>query len=97
LEKEYTRLTALPTVESVRPPRVLAAALAHVKARWRGGAGGPPDYEWACPQLKSIRQDLVVQGVRGVLAVDAYETHARIGKEAKGEEGGRGREKEGPC
>ena len=78
LEKEYLRLTTLPTVDNVRPPRVLADALAHVKARWREGVA----YTWACPQLKSIRQDVTVQGVRDALAVDAYETHARVALEA---------------
>ena len=89
LEKSYLRLTSLPTVADVRPPKVLAEALGLLKKGWReegaaeeGGGGASSSslrYDsYFREQLKSIRQDLVVQSVRSPLAVDVYETHARI-------------------
>ena len=57
---------------------MLREALALVRARWEKDG----DYDYAKEQLKSIRQDLTVQRVRGSkLAADAYETHARIALE----------------
>jgi hypothetical protein len=34
LEKEYLRLTVMPSVDSVRPPEVLEQALLMVKRKW---------------------------------------------------------------
>jgi SAC3 family protein LENG8/THP3 len=78
LEKPYLRLTAPPHASTVRPPAVLLQSLALVKRRWKAA----PDYEWACEQLKSIRQDLTVQHVRTPLATDTYETHGRVALES---------------
>jgi hypothetical protein len=58
--------------------QVLLRSLSWVKRRWKEGVS----YSWACSQLKSIRQDLTVQGVVDVLARDAYETHGRIALES---------------
>ena len=79
LEKEYFRLTSHPCIADVRPPAVLTQALDLIKHKWRQGCS----YKHACEQLKSIRQDLIVQHVRDALTVAVYETHARIALEVK--------------
>ncbi|KAK5119552.1 hypothetical protein LTR85_007380 [Meristemomyces frigidus] len=79
LEKSYFRLTAPPAPDTVRPLPVLEKALHHIRSKWRK----EHNYNYACDQLKSLRQDLTVQHVQNELTVKVYEAHARIALEMK--------------
>ena len=77
LEKPYLRLTTFPKAEDVRPLPVLERALQHIKARYHT----EEDFVWANEQLKSVRQDITVQGLRNNFVLEVYETHARLSLE----------------
>jgi len=80
LEKSYVRLSgAAPDPNKVRPLAVLKKALEMVKTRYLEDE----NYEFTCDQLKSIRQDLTVQCIKGRFSAHVYETHVRIALECK--------------
>jgi hypothetical protein len=77
LAKDYLRLTAPPRAELVRPPHILQAHLVNLKQ-----CKDRP-YVWLCSQFKALRQDCTVQHLQTALAVDVYESHARLALQAE--------------
>jgi hypothetical protein len=76
LEKSYFRLNAAPRPDQVRPPPVIASALARLVGiiAQRGRPGVSAHYKfYYCDQFKAQRQDLVVQGVKDAVTVQVRE------------------------
>ena len=78
LEKSYFRLTSAPDPKTVRPKNVLQKALKRLVNLL---ANGEVTYFYALDQFKGMRQDCVVQAIKGPLALDIYECHARAALE----------------
>ncbi|VDN55075.1 unnamed protein product [Dracunculus medinensis] len=74
IEKSYFRLTTAPDPSMIRPLHILEKALKIVQQRYSENR----DYRYASDQLRSIRQDLMIQCIRSEFTVKVYETNARI-------------------
>lgn len=61
LEKPYFRLGADPDPAKVRPEHVLKQSLKMLKNKWKKK---DVEYRYMEDQFKSIRQDLIVQGIK---------------------------------
>jgi len=80
LEKAYFRLSGAPDPSTVRPKEILKASLNSLKEKW---STRNADYEYICEQLRSIRQDMVIQHITDEFTAEVYETHARIALECR--------------
>mmetsp|Transcript_728 Transcript_728/g.1896 ORF Transcript_728/g.1896 Transcript_728/m.1896 type:complete len:630 (-) Transcript_728:143-2032(-) len=74
LFKEYLRQNNEAVCSEIRPVHVLQSAFSEIK---RLLESGERDYSWAVKQLKSMRQDLMLQSIEDDFAVRVYEFHAR--------------------
>eukprot|EP00834_Sanchytrium_tribonematis_P003979 NODE_175_length_14138_cov_1.015314.p5 type:complete len:399 gc:universal NODE_175_length_14138_cov_1.015314:10513-11709(+) len=77
LEKSYLRLTGPPNPNLTRPLYILKQTLLLLRNKWEL----KKDYSFICDQLKSLRQDLSVQGIRDEFTVEVYEWNGRVSLE----------------
>jgi hypothetical protein len=73
-EKRYLRLTCAPDPSFVRPEPVLREWLSDLTSVWESRSR---DWKYIEDQMRSIRQDLTVQNLRGEFTIHVYETNAR--------------------
>ncbi|KAA8492736.1 Leukocyte receptor cluster member 8-like [Porphyridium purpureum] len=72
--KEFLRQTERADPAKVRPYHILKEALSRVRAELESGS---ELYQpWAVSQLKSIRQDLILQNIEDQFTLEVYEYHA---------------------
>jgi len=79
-EKPYSRLTSRPLPTQVRSEPILKTWVPLLLKRYHNKS---KDYTYTCDQLRSVRQDLMVQHVRNEFAVEVYETNAKLAIENK--------------
>lgn len=74
LEKQYYRLTGPADPLTVRPENVLFESFQYIRKKWMSSR----NYSYVTEQLKSIRQDLLIQGIKNKFTVLVYETQCKI-------------------
>lgn len=75
LEKPYTRSSVIIDLSTIRPEHILHRSF---DLAMRKHNSGETDYYETNSQLLSIRQDLVVQGIKNEFTVSVYEFHGRL-------------------
>lgn len=75
LEKPYTRSSVIIDLSTIRPERILHKSFALAVRKHNSGEA---DYYETNSQLLSIRQDMVLQGIRNSFTVSVYEFHGRL-------------------
>ena len=75
LEKPYTRSSVIIDLSTIRPEHILHKSF---DLAVRKHNSGETDYYETNSQLLSIRQDMVVQGIKNELTVSVYEFHGRL-------------------
>ena len=76
MEKEYLRLAGseVPDASLFRPLPILVKSFEYCLNKYSQNN----DYEYISEQLRSIRQDLLVQGIEDEFCVSVYEKHATL-------------------
>ena len=77
LEKDYLRLTSVADASNVRPLSILKKQFKYIREKLLAD----DDYAYFLNQIKSIRQDLVLQGIENRFTVKVYTLHSRIALE----------------
>lgn len=77
LEKDYLRLTSVADASNVRPLSVLKKQFKAIREKLLAD----DDYVYFLNQIKSIRQDLVLQSIENKFTVKVYSLHSRIALE----------------
>eukprot|EP01133_Synstelium_polycarpum_P018019 gene18019-21509_t len=77
LEKKYFRLTSKAEASKVRPLAIIQTWLPKLLYKYKT----TKNYDYTLDQLKSIRQDLVVQHIRNAFTLEVYESNAIISLE----------------
>ncbi|GAM26094.1 hypothetical protein SAMD00019534_092690 [Acytostelium subglobosum LB1] len=76
-EKKYLRLTTKPEASKIRPQSILEKWFPLLIRKYKMNK----NYDYTVDQLKSIRQDLVVQHIRNAFTLEVYESNAIISLE----------------
>lgn len=78
IEKPYFRISTTPDLDTIRPKEILKKALFVMQEKWKSKLA---NYDYISEQLRSIRQDMVLQRINDEFAIEVYQTHSKIALE----------------